>query len=165
MGHSHRQRSTWHPGLRRGLASTPSPSPDLRTWVSFHKERLQNQTMTATAASIWMNIGSEINPNLGSCPSLGQIGAQMNKKKPFCGGNNVFSPHFILLWHFFLISHIYYYYMKIHMPTPWRNTLGSPPVLLSYPHQCCYSSVSLSYFKINYIYFKEFQNCKKGKIL
>lgn len=116
--------------------------------------------------SLWINMGSEINPNLGSCPSLGQIGAQMmNKKKPFCGGNNVFSLYVLLLCHFFLISHIYYYCMKIHIPTPWRNTPSSQPVLLSYAHQCCYASVSWSYFEVNCIYFKEFQNCKKGKIL
>lgn len=165
MGRSHWQHSTWHPRLQRGLATTPSPGPDLRPLVHFQKERLQNQVMMATAASLWINMGSEINPYLGSCPPLGRTGAQMNKKKSFCGGNNVFSLHFPLLCHFFLISHIYYYCMKIHMPIPWKNTLSSQPVLLSYPHQCCYSSALWSCFKINYIYLKKFQNCKKSKIL
>lgn len=62
------------------------------------------------------------------------------------------------------ISHIDYYCMKICMPIMWRNTPSSQPLSLSYPQQCCYSSVSWSYFKINYIHFKKFQNHKKQKI-
>lgn len=130
--------------------------------LSRRKDSNTKQQLLLPLISLWINMGPEINPNLDSCTSLGQIQAQMNKKKPSLEA----TMYFLCISHSSTlpISHTDYFCMKICMPVPWRNTLISQPLLLSYPQQCSYSSVSWSYFKINYIHFKEFQNHKKWKM-
>lgn len=58
-------------------------------------------------------MGSEINPNLDSSPSLGQILAQMNKKKLSVEANNVFSVH-LSFHHSFYFTHWLLMYENLH---------------------------------------------------
>lgn len=65
----------WSPQPAQVLGSEPRS-------LFRREDSKTKQQLLLPLVSLWINMGSEIKPNLGSCPSLGQIQAQMNKKKP-----------------------------------------------------------------------------------
>lgn len=65
----------WSPQTAQVLISEPRS-------IFRRKDSKTHQQLLLPLISLWINMGSEINPNLDSCPSLRQIQAQMNKNKP-----------------------------------------------------------------------------------